>query len=450
MKISIENFKSIQRLHEFEIKPMTVLSGVNSSGKSSFVQFLLLLKQTLEKSSTTSVLELQGAYYHLRNATDAVFGHDVNNEISFGITLDSNEINLPNFLPGSRQTAILVHFRISGSQVRISHFSIHISPPENSDDTEKYLRLDLKDHYTYEIQLNLEPFGNNLERQKKQEGIVDFVSIFPLSWQTPESRKELFILDWVKEGVDKVFNSLFYIGPSREDPKYEYSASNTGKWVGIRGEYTAQIFMEFADEAVVYHSIKSENQELEFQEKQGTLIEAVNYWLCDVCKVGGRIFAEKIAEVYRIILEDENGLKTNIKHVGYGISQILPIIVQGLLMPQSGILIVEQPEIHLHPKVQSSLYDFLHGLTLQGKRVIVETHSSHFITRMRRRIAEDQTNQMDDQINLTFIEKGLFRTLELDDYGTILNYYPKDFIEESKGEMRAIIEAQMKKRSHHG
>ncbi|MEM7369424.1 MAG: AAA family ATPase [Bacteroidota bacterium] len=447
MKISIENFKSIQRLHEFEIKPMTVLSGVNSSGKSSFVQFLLLLKQTLEKSSTASVLELQGAYYYLRNATDAVFGQDVNNEISFGITLDSNEINLPNFLPGSRQTTVLVHFRISGSQILISRFAIHISPPENSDDTEKYFKLDLKGKHTYEINLNLESFGNNLKRQKSQEGIVDFVSIFPLSWQTPETRKELFTFDWVKEGVDKIFKSIFYIGPSREDPKYEYSASNTGKWVGIRGGHTAQIFMEFTEEAVVYHSIKSENQELQFHEKQDTLIEAVNYWLCDVCKVGGRIFAEKIAEVYRIILEDENGLKTNIKHVGYGISQVLPIIVQGLLMPNDGILIIEQPEIHLHPKIQSSLYDFLYSLTLQGKRVIVETHSSHFITRMRRRIAEDQTNRMDDRINLTFIEVGLFRTLELDDYGT-LDYYPDNFIDSMDSELSAIVKAQMKKRKH--
>ncbi len=449
MKISIENFKSIQRLHEFEIKPMTVLSGVNSSGKSSFVQFLLLLKQTLEKSSTTSVLELQGPYYHLRNVTDAIFGQDTHKEISFEIVLNNSDINLPSILIGSRETKLSVRFQVLDNRILISYFSALIYPPENSDDNEKILTLDLLEDKNYKIDSNVELFGKSLMHHK-QQGAVDFVSIFPLAWHKPETGKELFDIDWLKKGVDKVFSLLFYIGPSREDPKYEYSASSTGKWVGIRGEYTAQILMESESEEVIYPSIKSENQALEYQEKSGTLLEAVNYWLCDVCKVGGKIFSEKIADVYKVFLEDEVGLKTNIKHVGYGISQILPIIVQGLLMPNDGILIVEQPEIHLHPKVQSSLYDFLYSLTLQGKRVIVETHSSHFITRMRRRIAEDQTNQMDDQINLTFIEKGLFRTLELDDYGTILNYYPKDFIEESKGEMRAIIEAQMKKRSHHG
>ena len=137
------------------------------------------------------------------------------------------------------------------------------------------------------------------------------------------------------------------------------------------------------------------------------------------------------------------------KEVGYGVSQVLPIIVQGLLMKE-GILIVEQPEIHLHPKLQSLLYDFLYSLTLTGKKVMVETHSSHFITRMRRRIAEDETNQMDDRINLTFIEEGVFRNLELDDYGTVLNYYPADFIEQPAKELDAIIKAQIKKRRKNG
>jgi predicted ATPase len=143
---------------------------------------------------------------------------------------------------------------------------------------------------------------------------------------------------------------------------------------------------------------------------------------------------------------NKNGLKVNMKHVGFGISQLLPIVVQGLIMKDDGILIVEQPEVHLHPKIQSSLYDFLYSLTLDGKRVIVETHSSHFITRMRRRIAEDESNEMDDKISLTFIEGNVFRTLEMDDYGTILNYYPQDFLEQPAEEMKAIIEAQIRKR----
>ena len=115
-------------------------------------------------------------------------------------------------------------------------------------------------------------------------------------------------------------------------------------------------------------------------------------------------------------------------------------------MPNNGRLIIEPPEAHVHPKIQSRLFDFLFGLTLQSKKVIVETHSSEFITRMRRRIAEDESNNMHEIINLTFIEKDIFRTIELDDYGT-LNYFPEDFIEPSDTELRAIVKAQMNKRA---
>jgi len=116
--------------------------------------------------------------------------------------------------------------------------------------------------------------------------------------------------------------------------------------------------------------------------------------MCDVFKIGTDLFVEKTNDVYVIYLIGENRIKTTIKHVGFGISQVLPIIVEGLLMGNNSTIILEQPEIHLHPKIQSLLFDFLYSLTLQGKKVIVETHSDHFITRMRRRVAENMDNSM--------------------------------------------------------
>lgn len=96
------------------------------------------------------------------------------------------------------------------------------------------------------------------------------------------------------------------------------------------------------------------------------------------------------------------------------------------------------------------LFDFLYSLILQGKNVIIETHSDHFITRMRRRIAESKDSAHINNINLTFIEpnKGevYFEMIELDDMGTT-SYFPDDFIEQSNQEMKAIVKAQMKKRT---
>jgi predicted ATPase len=146
---------------------------------------------------------------------------------------------------------------------------------------------------------------------------------------------------------------------------------------------------------------------------------------------------------------DSSDLEITIKHVGFGVSQILPIIVQGLIMPPGGTLVLEQPEIHLHPKIQSLLFDFLYSLILQGKNIIIETHSDHFITRMRRRVAEDDESALKDKIKLTFVEQGttdlIFKSLTLDEYG-ILNIFPDDFIEMPELELEAIVKAQMKKR----
>ena len=86
-----------------------------------------------------------------------------------------------------------------------------------------------------------------------------------------------------------------------------------------------------------------------------------------------------------------------IADVGFGVSQLLPILVLGIRSDESSLLLLEQPEIHLHPKLQANLADFLLTLAEQGRRLIVETHSDHFINRLRRRIAEDLDRRTEKQ-----------------------------------------------------
>ena len=86
--------------------------------------------------------------------------------------------------------------------------------------------------------------------------------------------------------------------------------------------------------------------------------------------------------VYQILFRlrgNDSKKAVTIADVGFGVSQLLPILVLGLRSDESAILMLEQPEIHLHPKSQANLADFLLTLIEQGKRVIVETHSDHFM-----------------------------------------------------------------------
>lgn len=451
MKISIENFKSIRKLHQFEVKPFTVLSGVNSAGKSSFVQLLLLLKQTLEKSSTETVFNNKGDYYTFKNANDVFYAKDSKNKISFGLTFNSTEFKdmyIPQLGKSDYKVTVLVKFLQNDENIVVSDFNIKINIPDS--EKKNYLKLTLEENGLYKVESDGDLYGKGLHIYSPFISPIDFIAFYPLSYEMTEKNsveKRLFTIDWLKNSINSIFSNISYIGPARVEPQEDFIIPESHNNVGTSGQFASQILKEQAEEPVSYRKLQEKENGVEYLAADSKLLPAVKYWMCDVFDVAENIYSEKEEDIYKIILTDKNGLDVNIKHVGFGISQLLPIVVQGLIIKEDGILIVEQPEIHLHPKIQSALYDFLYSLTLDGKKVIVETHSSHFITRMRRRIAEDESNAMDDRISLTFIEDNVFRTLEIDDYGTILNYYPKDFVEQPAEEMKAIVEAQIRKRS---
>ncbi len=453
MKISIENFKSISALHNFKIKPFTVLSGINSSGKSSFIQLLLLLKQTVEKSSTDDIFSLDGKYYQVNNFQNLIYKKNTNNKISISFIFNKDEFKNskePILIIGNK-IDISISFGVKNKLPFLNTFNIDIETSISTKNPFLNIKYNTNSN-TYSIDANDDSFGKDIWNNDINNATVDFVAFYPNAFEIPKNgenssnEKKFIKIDWARKSINDFLINISYLGPDRESPKSEYSFLKKLINVGIRGENTARILNEKANDKITFYKIKNINNTIYYELTNDTLSNAIKFWMCDIFKVAKNIYSEKAEDVYRVFLETDNDLKINIKHIGYGISQILPIIVQGFIMPQNGTLIVEQPEIHLHPKIQSQLFDFLYGLTLQGKKVIIETHSSHFITRMRRRIAEDETNTMDDKINLTFIEDGIFRTIKLDDYGT-LAYFPKDFIEQDPMELKAIIKAQMKKRS---
>lgn len=468
MKISIENFKSIKKLKNFEIKPFTVLSGVNSAGKSSFVQLLLILKQTIELDSSKKPFFLNGEFYNVNDIIDVISNRDLKNKLKISFEFNKSEIEQYNEFKtisifktfDDYNCTIEIYYDINKNrEILISIFSVKFN---FADDTKQYITIKSNFDNSFSIKTNTGIFGKELFIEGIDElfiSNISYSSFYPISYESTtktetdfgsdlqiNTNKELINLDDIKVLINSFLQNISYIGPNREVPKDEYSASINNKSVGSKGEFTAQILQEEAKNKTAFNKIENHENGITYKENKAELAKAVKYWMCDYFEVADDIRAEKVDDNYKIILTDKSGLETSIKHIGFGISQLLPIVVEGLRMPSKGTLIIEQPEIHLHPKLQSKVYDFLYGLTLQGKIVIVETHSSHFITRMRRRIAEDASNKMDDNIGLTFIEDNIFRSIELDDYGT-MDYYPDDFIEQSNTELRAIIKAQMKKRS---
>ena len=135
--------------------------------------------------------------------------------------------------------------------------------------------------------------------------------------------------------------------------------------------------------------------------------------------------------------------------VGFGVSQILPVLLLCLFVPEGSTVLLEQPEIHLHPSVQSGLADIMID-TWKRRRVqiVVESHSEHLLRRLQRRIAEEKVTT--DDVGLYFCELGdrqsRLRTLDLDVFGNITNW-PPDFFGDEFGEIAAMTRAAERRKA---
>ncbi|WP_231403255.1 AAA family ATPase [Hymenobacter guriensis] len=140
--------------------------------------------------------------------------------------------------------------------------------------------------------------------------------------------------------------------------------------------------------------------------------------------------------------------------VGFGVSQILPVLVLLFYVPESSTVILEQPEIHLHPAVQAGLADvFVDAIKRRRLQIILESHSEHLLQRLQRRMAEfgvDADKGFDaDKAKLYFtdIEAGRSKLtpLAIDNYGNISNW-PTGFFGDPFADAAAMLDAEMKRR----
>jgi predicted ATPase len=444
MKLSLNNFKTIRELKGFDFNSINIISGVNSSGKTSFIQFLLILKQTIEAqlANPRLVFDNFGVYENL------VFRKDTTNQIGFELLFEKEEID-GKFLPiyGIETVSVKVVYTLQNKENIPSSIVLTYNSPQAV--RKQHFISFILENEVYKIKTDTALFGEDFQIYNLSEntGTLNTKSFVPLTFSTKidieDSKKPISIAVQTKEVqeiINSIFNGVSYIGPLREDPRDLYDTNTANKNIGYKGEFAAQFLEEEANKEIEFYDIKNNKVQ------KSTLGKAVKYWICNVFNLAKDIKAEKYKDSYVVKVINHYDVESTIRQVGFGISQVLPIVVEGLRMNKNGILILEQPEIHLHPKVQSALFDFIYSLSLTGKKFVIETHSDHFITRMRRRIAESNDN-LSERITFVFVEQGesehLFHKLNLDDMGTF-DYFPADFVEQTE-DYDAIIMAQAKK-----
>ena len=247
-------------------------------------------------------------------------------------------------------------------------------------------------------------------------------------------------------------NEVKYLGPLRDEPRPLYPLESLANPtdVGFKGEHTAAVLDLNRERFVTTIDFDRFLNDGKFHATQHRLDTAVSRWLSYLG------VAESVATTDRGKIGHELQVNTaeidkshDLTNVGVGVSQVLPIVVMALLGGRGSLLIFEQPELHLHPKVQARLADFFLAMSLLGKQCIVETHSEYLIERFRRRIAENDTDHYTRLISVYFFEmeqgQTRFRKVEINEYGAILDW-PADFFDQAADETEQIISAAASKR----
>ena len=230
--------------------------------------------------------------------------------------------------------------------------------------------------YTWMLDFPLLKDDSGYRKNEKLEGfLTEYVSDFISQLRNLED----FLNPAIRQIKRFLVSGASYIGPFRQPPErlYHLSKPSRGNIVGSKGQQMVNI---------LYHD--------------NFLLKDVNKWLHRLgvpYSVKPRILGEELTASYlELRLQDvrrsegkgNRTVEVTLNDVGFGISQILPIVCECVAL-RNKTIIIEQPELHIHPKLQSNLADlFAWSMKERGNQIIVETHSEHIILRLLRRIRE--------------------------------------------------------------
>ncbi len=249
-------------------------------------------------------------------------------------------------------------------------------------------------------------------------------------------------------------NAVKYLGPLRDEPKalYPLATGIDPSDVGLRGEYTAAVLDLHKARRIRYLPTSSfQSPDVKPTTSMRTLEAAVTDWLLylGVAESVVTVDKGKLGHELKVV---PPGLSQphDLTHVGVGVSQVLPILVMCLLAEPDTTLVFEQPELHLHPKVQTLLGDFFLSMGLLGKQCVLETHSEYLINRLRfRAAAEKEKSEFAKAMKMYFVEKqgdtSIFRPVVVNEFGAIPDW-PEGFFDQSQSEAEQILRAATRKR----
>lgn len=432
--LRIQNFKGWHDTKPIKMAPISLFFGANSSGKSSIGQFLMLLKQTIESPDRKAAFYPGGknSAVQLGSYQDIVFHHDVENRISFEYEwCAEDEITIEDPVSNKSFFGNSIRFKATVGVADKDHSCVAVDKMRYAlvgiDGLETLaIGMDKKSDGKYKVQSEQYTLIKNRGRVWGPGAPIKFYG-FPDEVVAYHQNA-----DYVKElnlRHEKLFRHVSYLGPLRTKAERLYSWAGTEpEDVGYSGENTIAAILAARKRKICFgyreHS-KSFEEIIAMKLKQMKLI--------DEFKVKQ---ISKTHQEYEVKVRTKGSLDfVDLPDVGFGVSQVLPVLTQLFYAAPGSIIIMEQPEVHLHPSAQAELADVIidavHARE-KGKhrniQLIIETHSEYFLRRLQRRIAEDKVQQNSVAAYFADTTKAPARLepLQIDIFGNIQNW-PEHF-----------------------
>jgi len=360
--ISLKNFKIFKDKTEFNLSKFNLLTGINGRGKSSFLQSLLILRQSIE---------------------------------------------------GKKNTDKIV---FNGSCVKVGAFE---------DIRNKKTSLEEKILYNIQTDTKNIEFAISENHTDNMLGLLDNEEILP----------DLLFL-----------KNIHYIAADRIGPREFYLRTALSDFinVGTRGENTANVLLLKKDYTVNEDiAIKEINQETATSPSLELEIQT-GEWLSKILDTDTKVFIKNSENRHIISLAFEINKSKDLlpTNVGFGYTYILPIIVTGLIAQKNEIIIIENPEAHLHPKAQHELTLFLASVAKTGVQVFVESHSEHILNAIRITTTKSQKIINNDEVSILYFQNDEAKPvikIPLLENGAI-EEWPNGFFDQTERDFNKLFE----------
>lgn len=387
-RISVCGFKSLYNERSIDIRPLTILSGTNSSGKSSIFQPLLMMKQTMEESYDPGDLLINGPHVKFFSAKEFLskIENNVADKFSITIEVDGEKSIKETFKRGKNQPVDLIE-----TLYQSKNNKVQLNPGMNEKELINNYIFFSKQYESFCKSFSSFVDDNNLNK--------NIISLNELNLGLKVIRKRCFLnvaLSTITDsdtflippvvfpipgfenlnGIENYILGIIHVPSQRGNPERVYKITAIGpQFPGTIDNYVASIISQWK---------LTGNPSLK---KLGNWLKTLGLtWKVDAKQINDTQVEILLHRLPKKRSDPED--MVNIADVGFGVSQVLPVLVALLVAKKNQIVYIEQPEVHLHPRAQHKLAEMLVEAANRGVKVIIETHSILLLTGIQTLIAK--------------------------------------------------------------